>query len=78
MLSKIPFSQIGCIVTTTSFLYQVLYVVPEQQRQIKTIKKYLNINEENQTQKQACPLKIPHINTKIIQEYWMEMRKYND
>ena len=77
-MSKIPFSQIGCIVTTTSFLYQVLYAAPEQQRQIKIIKKHLNIKEENQQQPPVCPLKIPPIKKKTIQEYWMEMRKYND
>jgi hypothetical protein len=75
-ISNIPFSKIGCIVTTTTFLYQVLYAVPEQQRQIKIIKKHLNIIEESprhRPQSNACPMK-----NNVNQEYWMEMRKYND
>jgi len=71
MFDKIPFSQIGCVVTTVSFLYQVAYVIPEQQRQFRIIKKHLNIQEENLPKYQS---KKYVFNT----EYFMEMRKYND
>jgi len=68
------FSKLSFVVTSTSFLFQVFYFFPEQQRQIKIIQRHLKIQDDIGSIVCDQGVKNPY---KIDLRGWIETNKYD-